>query len=153
MIRHRKVNFDHLDEKTLELKSILEAYKDKVVVVYLFGSCHSGKITPLSDIDIAVLFDESLNKEEIETMESQIYIKLTKVFGTDEVDLIVLNRAPLSIKFGVLRDKEIIYYSNKEKVVDFQCGVISEYMDFKPVRDELNRDFLLAMKGGRQING
>jgi predicted nucleotidyltransferase len=111
-------------------------------------------MTPLSDIDIAILFDEKISSAEAEDMENEIYAKLTEVLGTDEVDLIVLNKAPISVRFGVLKDKEFIYFSDKRKVVDFQCDVISEYLDFKPIRDEMNKEFLLTMNDrGRNING
>lgn len=156
MIKHQSIDFNSMDMNNmiLKVKSLLEDYNSRVIAAYLFGSCHTGRMTPLSDIDIAILFDEKLSSQEIESMENEIYIKLTNVLGTDEVDLIVLNRAPLSVKFGVLKDKEIIYFSNKEKVVDFQCNVVSEYLDFKPIRDGINREFLLMMEDrGRKING
>jgi uncharacterized protein len=142
------------DNIILKTKCLLENYKSSVIAGYLFGSCHTGSMTPLSDIDIAILFDEKLCSEEIENMENEIYAKLIEALGTDEVDLIVLNRAPLSVRFGVLKDKEIIYFSDKGKVVDFQCDVVSEYLDFKPIRDGINKEFLSMMKGkGQKING
>lgn len=142
------------DNIILKTKCLLENYKSSVIAGYLFGSCRTGSMTPLSDIDIAILFDEKLSSEEIENMKNEIYAKLIEALGTDEVDLIVLNRAPLSVRFGVLKDKEIIYFSDKEKVVDFQCDVVSEYLDFKPIRDGINKEFLSMMKGkGQKING
>lgn len=156
MIRHHIIDFKNMNKDNIILKTkcLLEDYKLKVISAFLFGSCHTGSMTPLSDVDIAILFDERLSSEEIENMENEIYVKLTEALGTDEVDLIVLNRAPLSVRFGVLKDKEIIYFSDKQKVIDFQCNVVSKYLDFKPIRDSMNKEFLSMIKDrGQKING
>ena len=39
-----------------------------------------------------------------------------------------------------------IYYSDKAKVVDFETETVLKYLDFKPYRDQLHREFLKALK-------
>lgn len=154
MIKRERVDFENFNDRISQLKNSLKYFGNKITALYLFGSCHTGRAGVLSDIDIAVLFDEALNDIEIEDLENNLYIILTKILETDEIDFIVLNKAPLSIQYGVLKDKEILYYTNKSKAVDFQCRVISEYLDFKPTRDEINKTFLKFMvEGGRNIRG
>lgn len=148
LIKFRKIDFNKVTNNFLKLKDIFSFYGDKIIVAYLFGSYHTREITPLSDVDIAVLFDFSLTKEEIEKLERDIFLKVTDVLKTDEIDFVILNNSPLSIKYGVIKNKEIIYYSNKLKVVDFESSVITKYLDFKPIRTEINKEFLRRMIGG-----
>ncbi|EYE89530.1 nucleotidyltransferase [Fervidicella metallireducens AeB] len=148
MIKFGKVDFSKIINNFPKLKNVFSSYGDKIIVAYLFGSCHTKKITPLSDIDFAVLFDYSLTKEEMQKLEQEIFLKITDVLKTDEIDFVILNNAPLSMKYGVIKNKEIIYYSNKLKVVDFESSIVTRYLDFKPIRDEINNEFLRKMIGG-----
>lgn len=142
MIRNQKVNFEIVRQEIGNLKPLFDTYQGQIVAVYLFGSLVSEKVNPLSDIDIAVLFDATLERQIIQQLETRLYFELAKLFQTDEIDLVVLNDAPLSIQFGVLRDKLLLYYSNKLKVVDFENQTTLEFLDFQPYREEFNQEFL-----------
>lgn len=67
--------------------------------------------------------------------------------NTDEIDLVCLNKAPLSVQYGVIKDKEILYYYDKQKVVDYETSVITKYLDIKYMRDFLNFEFLKKVGG------
>ncbi|GFR36354.1 type VII toxin-antitoxin system MntA family adenylyltransferase antitoxin [Thermobrachium celere] len=141
MIREKKVDFSKVLSNIHGLKNIFSKYKDKIVVAYMFGSVHRREITPLSDVDIAIL----INKEYegvIDEIEAEVYEDLVRFLGTEEIDLVCLNKAPLSIQYGVIKDKEILYFLDKQKVVDYETSVITDYLDIKPMRDFLNLEFL-----------
>lgn len=142
MIRFKKIDKDFVLDKLEGSKKLFEEYSDHIVCVYLFGSMNSKQITPLSDIDIAVLFYDSLDKNVMEKLENEIHILLSKYFKTDEIDLINLNTAPLFGQYGVIKEKSIIYYSDFEKMIDFENKVIMYYLDIKPYRDEFNSVFI-----------
>ncbi len=57
-----------------------------------------GTYTSLSDIDIAVLFDEGLSKETMGKLENDIIEELIRIFKIYEINLIVINSAPLSVR-------------------------------------------------------
>lgn len=145
MIKFKKVNFDLVLENIESLGDIFKKYGDKIIVAYLFGSVNRGKINPLSDIDIAILFKEMPKKDMIK-LELDVLEDISKYLKTEEIDLLNLNFAPLSVRYGVVKEKKILYYSDKQKVVDFEFEVIKNYLDFKPIRDMINYEFV---KGGK----
>jgi len=61
------------------------------VVAYLFGSIARGEENCLSDIDIAVLFDEVLTKKEAFDLQLKLIVDLGDLLKTKNVDLVVLN--------------------------------------------------------------
>jgi len=102
MIKDKK-----LPENILELlpkaNYFLENYS-KVVFVYLFGSLVKGKINPLSDIDLALYFKKGTNftKEKMFILN-----ELGNILGTEEIDLVILNIAPLTLKARIVGNKKI----------------------------------------------
>jgi predicted nucleotidyltransferase len=79
--------------------------REEVVFAYLFGSLAKGKPTPLSDIDIAVYLS---TEEDLPEKKLEILGGLNDILGTDEVDLVMLNSAPLSLEIGILENKQVI---------------------------------------------
>ncbi len=145
VIRRNKIDIEHAKKAIEDLGAFFSRFGDKVVVAYLFGSFAVGTYTPLSDIDIAVLFDRGLPKKVVEELENEIFDGLMKIFKTDEIDLVVLGSAPLSVRYGVLKTAKIIYCNNVEKTVDFQTEVVSKYLDIKPYREEFYKEFVKSL--------
>lgn len=142
MIKRSKVDFNKVDKVLPGLGDIFVPYRAKIVAAYLFGSYAAGRVTPLSDIDIAVLLSDDMPEEEYLHLRSELYADLSKFLGTDEIDIIFLNNAPLSMQYGVLKDKKVLYCSDWEKMIDFESRVIKLYLDIKLLRDEFNQEFL-----------
>ena len=75
-------------------KRLLEFMRGQeyIKLAYLFGSVAKGKEGKLSDVDIAVFLDESLNKKEIINLQLKVISELTSILKTDRVDWIVMNK-------------------------------------------------------------
>ncbi len=142
MIHYKKIDFIGMENKLKSLNAFMEPYSRHLLAVYLFGSVATGDIKPLSDIDIAVYFYPCTSKEQMSSIENHLYLELCNTLGTDEIDLVNLNIAPLSMQYGALRNKKLIFCSNPKEVVDFESNTILRYLDFKPIYDEMNREFL-----------
>ncbi len=99
MIKNRPIQGDVL-RNLPEAKKYFEGRAD-VVFAYLFGSHATGKQTRLSDLDIAVYLAE--NDSGQKTLE--ILGDLNDIFKTDEIDLVVLNKASLALQFNVLKTR------------------------------------------------
>jgi predicted nucleotidyltransferase len=82
-----------LNVRLQQARQILEA-DSRVVFAYLFGGLGRGKPTPLSDIDISVYLDSNA---DILTSKLDLMGSLTQALHTDEVDIVILNDAPLSL--------------------------------------------------------
>lgn len=86
------------EAKIEQLKRYFESQSD-VVMAFLFGSQAEGRARRTSDWDIGVYF---LNEEENRAQEQKMWSALEAIVETN-VDLVVLNRAPASIAWNVMR--------------------------------------------------
>jgi predicted nucleotidyltransferase len=145
MLRENKVDFHGFDEKLNKFKAALEKYLSDVIVVYLFGSSARGETKPLSDIDIALLLNDDSDEHNI---EARILIDAMKMMETEKIDMINLNHAPLHIRYGVLKDRKILYCSDHTKRADFETSVVMEYLDFAHIRSMFYQDFMSSLGVG-----
>jgi len=86
------------EEKIEQLKRYFE-HRDDVVMAFLFGSQAAGRPRQASDWDIGVYFR---NEEENRAQEQKMWSALEAIVKRD-VDLVVLNRAPVTIAWNVMR--------------------------------------------------
>jgi uncharacterized protein len=140
MIKSRRIpnNKDELIEK---IREALDKYPN-VVFAYVFGGLARGSLSPLADVDVAVyLADESYVMEEKLTLLGS----LMDTLGTDEIDLVLLNMAPLPLKARVLRNKEILVDRRPYLRHAFESLVLREYFDFSMKEEAiLKRRFSLG---------
>ena len=101
-----------------------------VKLAYLFGSVAKGKEGSLSDIDIAVSIDESLNKKERFKLQLKLISGLTNIMKTDRIDLIVMNDAPLLLKYNIIKHGKILK-DDIETKIRVESGILSNYLDMK----------------------
>ena len=115
-----------------KLKNIFEDYP-YIVSAYLFGSQASGKIGPMSDVDIAILLKEDAPKgRELIHEEDYLAYKIARALGVKEVDLIDLNSQGLIFKHNILRTGKLIYDADPRFRISFEMRVITEFCDFEP---------------------
>lgn len=110
-----------------EVKKIIEA-EDNIIFAYLFGSMAAGRQTNLSDVDIAIYLR---NTEGIAQYKLEIFNKITNAIGTDELDLIILNTAPIFITGRILQNKQILIDKDPSLRYKFESLILREYFDFK----------------------
>ncbi|WP_440954994.1 type VII toxin-antitoxin system MntA family adenylyltransferase antitoxin [Methanosarcina sp. Mfa9] len=101
---------------------------DSVTVAYLFGSVVRREANGLSDIDIAVLFDENIIEKEAFDLQMELIGELGLLLKTNNIDLVVLNESPLLLSYNVIRDG-IILKSDERKRVLFETRIMSKYLD------------------------
>ena len=141
MIRDKKLpaNIEDLIPKAL---TYLQSMPD-ILFAYLFGSFGRGKRLPLSDVDIAVYLKERLVVQE---KKIEILGALSDILQTDEIDLVVLNNAPLPLRMSILENKKVVVDREPFLRHHYESLTMREYFDFSILeRGILNRRFL----GGR----
>ncbi len=79
--------------------------KEKIEAILLFGSRVTGIVTPRSDIDICVVFDD-IEKENADRFR----IRISSEFS-EKVDIQVFNTLPQKIKRAIARNHKILYKS------------------------------------------
>jgi predicted nucleotidyltransferase len=138
MIRDKKLpaNIEHLIPKAL---TYLQSMPD-ILFAYLFGSFGRGKQLPLSDVDIAVYFKDPAVVQE---KKMEILGALIDILQTDEIDLVVLNSAPLPLRMRILESKRVIVDHEPFVRHHYESLTMREYFDFSILEKEiLNGRFL-----------
>lgn len=113
-------------------KRLLEFIRGQeyIKLAYLFGSVAKGKEGKLSDVDIAIFLDESLSKKEIFNLQLKLMSELTSILKTDKIDLIVMNNAPLLLKYNIIKHGKILKDEIETKV-RVESRILSDYLDMK----------------------
>lgn len=142
MIKFNKVDFERVQKGLERVGDTLKPYEDKIARVLLFGSLAKERLGALSDVDIAVLLKQGIDRKDMDVLENELYTVLSALLGTDELDLVILNKAPLYMRYSVLRDKKILICNDAQAFADFFFITVNDYLDIKPLRDEVNREFL-----------
>ena len=123
------------DEQDIERIVRYFQERDEVVSLYLFGSSARARKTKESDIDIAVLIDESgFQKTDLERFRKE-YFEASPRFSLRPVDMVILNTAPPFLKFQVLKKGRVLFERERNLRVRFTEKAINEYLDYKPIQD------------------
>lgn len=102
-----------------------------VVAVYVFGSVARGEDRAGSDVDVAVLFDETPPS----TFAAQPYGlegELERRLGRP-VDVVVLNRAPVDLRIRVQRDGRVVVDRDRPARIRYEVRTRNEADDLAPI--------------------
>jgi len=128
-------------EITLD-KNIIERLKElKIAILYLFDSYGSETQKEDSDIDLGIVFENTEVLRDSLKIYEELYLIFSKMFDR-EIDIVFLDKAPLTLKFEVVVTGKIIYSISEEFVYEYKERIIKEYIDFKPLLDEQDRVLL-----------
>jgi len=141
------LDFNFIREKLECLPHSLEPFERQISAVILFGSLATNKETPLSDVDLAVLYHKNLSLDELDRLHRQVMGIITDLLQSDDVDVINLNTAPLSMQYGAIKQSKILVLNNREEYVDYWEQTVKYYLDFKPLLDECNTTLLETLSG------
>ena len=115
-------------ERRLDTLGALLSDCPGVVFAYVFGGAGAGRITPLSDVDVAVYLDAGQDEAE---RHASLLQDVTAHLGTDEVDLIVLNTAPTSLLGRILQTRRVIVDRAPFVRHQFESRALREFFDFR----------------------
>ncbi|MDI6871944.1 MAG: nucleotidyltransferase domain-containing protein [Bacillota bacterium] len=131
---------DELDK----LVTLLRRYRP--VAVYLFGSYAAGTQRPDSDLDLAMLLPT--DRPSLTGPERMDLIgELEEVAGR-QVDLVVLNKAPLPLQFEVIRTGKVLYESDSEVRTDAEDLIVRDFLDLQPWYERSYREMIEEAEGG-----
>jgi predicted nucleotidyltransferase len=120
--------------------------RSDIVAIYLFGSQAKDTADALSDVDVALLLktDHVPLEHELDLIDT-----ISSILKTDEISLVILNNAPLTIRYGVIHDAKVLYCAEEGTRRCFEEGVMKKYLDFKYYLDRYDHEFVSLMKYGK----
>lgn len=103
--------------------------RSEIVMAFVFGSYTKGKQTGESDFDIAVYFSpegRAIEWEEAKfyDCEDEIWSDIEKIIGI-KTDMVVLNRAPSTLAFSIIREGIPVIIKNKPLYMRFLLAISS----------------------------
>lgn len=129
MVRKLKVTGEpiRVDDELARLQSVF-ARHNGLAAVFLHGSYGTPEQTPLSDVDLAVVYRPG----RLPTPDEELRLigDVEDALGIDDVSVTVLNRAPLPFQFRVLASGRLLYCADAIALADFQERVCKLYGDF-----------------------
>jgi predicted nucleotidyltransferase len=108
------------------------APRDEVLEAYLFGSHATGRAQPHSDIDVAVYVDERRAAHGGFGYAAELATALIAGLGTNDVDVVVLNKAAPLLYHRVLRDGRRILARDLRATTTREGYALSRYCDYLP---------------------
>ncbi|HPC77412.1 MAG TPA: nucleotidyltransferase domain-containing protein [bacterium] len=117
---------ENIEELIPNAQDILERHPN-IIFAYLFGGLAKGRISPVSDIDIAVYL---ANVDDILETKLEIFSLLSDTLNTDEIDLVILNTAPLPLRARIIQNKKVLVDKDPALRYSFESLVLREYFDF-----------------------
>ena len=123
--------------------------REGVVAAMLIGSQARGTAGPLSDVDIAIWHEPGLDPATRLRLRLDLATAASRALGTDEVDIVLLNRATPLMRHRAIRDGVRLLERNPKARVRFEARGLLEYLDTKPLRAELARGLRHRIEEGR----
>ena len=109
-------------------RKILSKRKD-IEFAYLFGSRAKGRFNRVSDVDLAVFVNEKLDSQKRFSLRLELISLVGHELRRDNIDLVILNEAPLLLSFNVIKDGIIIFCLNESRRIHFEAKVMSRFYD------------------------
>jgi predicted nucleotidyltransferase len=120
-----------------------------VQLAYLFGSHARGTADAESDIDVAVLADPSLSKEQRHALKLRLGRALGELLPLDrgEIDVVILQDVPTLLQYNAIRGGKPVFAAHPSVRTAYELNVLNRYDDEQPLLDreaELALDRILS---------
>ncbi|MBI4287985.1 MAG: DUF86 domain-containing protein [Chloroflexi bacterium] len=145
--RWGKVKVD-ISQVYAEVTSCASSFPE-VEAVLLFGSRARQEETPLSDVDLAYLLEKGLAPSTEAEIDTKLYNGISRILGTDEITLLDLGKAPLSIAFSVFQEGRVLFSRNPQRLAALQERTLILYPEIHRFRTETLAEFERSLKGGQ----
>ncbi len=130
MIRFKKIPED-IHERIGLLTDIFSE-DSNIVFAYLFGGLLRDKASPLSDVDVAIYVN---NVKSLDYLA--LFGKISETLSTDEIDLVVLNSAPVSLAGRIVQKRKVLIDKDPFLRHKYESRMLREFFDFSVKEREI----------------
>jgi len=103
------------------------------VSAYLFGSLAQNKATHLNDVDVAVYLIEG----RLPDKRFEILGDLIDILKTDNIDLVILNTAPPSLRMRIIQTKKVLADNSPYIRHVFESATMRAYFDISKIENRI----------------
>ena len=125
-----------------DLRKYLES-QEGLVAAWIFGSYGTTYQTPLSDLDLALLFRRDRCPDLGE--QGRLQAEISKLLREEDVAVMILNRAPVILQFRVIEGGRRIACRDAIALADFTESLISRHADFRIDHDRFAAEYDQAL--------
>jgi predicted nucleotidyltransferase len=117
-----------------------------VRLAYLYGSAVTGLMTPLSDVDIALVVEPGLTPLEHLKLVLRLQVDLADCCDIPDADVRILNDAPLVLRGRVVCDGILLYARDERERIEFETDTRLRYFDYLPIHKRLQDAFFADVR-------
>lgn len=114
-----------------------------LVAAYLYGSYGTPCQTPLSDVDLALVFHPRARPSRRDQVE--ILDRVLVAAREDDVSVVILNGAAPSFQFKVLSTGRLVYRGDPVGLADFIEDVLNSHGDLEITNSRFVREYDAAL--------
>jgi len=96
-----------------------------IIFAYLFGGLARDQRKPLSDVDLVIYVN---NVRRLNYLS--LFAKISEILCTDEIDLVVLNSAPVSLAGRSLQTRKMLVDKDPFLRHKYESRILREFFDF-----------------------
>ena len=100
----------------------------EILFAYVHGSFNTDNFR---DIDLAIYLQSDVKESTLYELDLEMHLE--KLINYP-VDVRVLNSAPLSFQFSVIKTGILLFSKDEDNRIDFQVLALKMYFDFEPFR-------------------
>src|SRR5262245_50408816 len=130
-----------IERRLAGLGDAIGASSDDVLFAYVFGSAARGSLTPASDVDVAIYVAPGADAHRVRLVVARV---CAKHLGTDAVDVVLLNVAPVSLAGRVLTSRLVLFERDPFARHRYESRHARMFQDFR-----IREHRLLAEREGR----
>jgi predicted nucleotidyltransferase len=126
-----------------DLRSYLESFEG-LIAAWIFGSYGTPYQTPLSDLDLALLF----RRDRVPDLDrqGQLYADIPEILHEEDVSITILNRAPVLFQFRVLETGRLLLCRDPIALADFTEEILSRHADFIVDHEQFVKEYDQALR-------
>ena len=103
-----------------------------IIFAYHFGGLVRGKRKPLSDVDLGIYVK---NVKRLNYLS--LFSTISQILCTEEIDLVVLNSAPISLAGRILQKRKLLMDKDPFLRHKYESRILREFFDFAIKEKEL----------------
>ena len=129
-------------EKKTHIRAVSSLLKKRkpIIFAYIFGSFAEDK--KFSDIDIGIFIS---GEKSVDTLDFEIELEeKIQSFTNLPVDVRIINRAPLSFVYNVIKVGILVKDENSSFRADFEGMIFKKYLDFAFYRKQYLKEVVNA---------